>query len=196
MHHAPPTWTCLHYQYPTPWNLPFTILHRTYEQHLFVPSVVPMPVGGNHHSVLLFFLSDKDGKCVHFFLEHSGRMWDSTDGRHASLKWHETKSVECVIKTCTCVLFGSTHIWQQIGDFKEICELNCSKDDTCTAHLQQTNGAFQVCDKHSKAWFSLWIGITEYSLNTLRSRLKSVTLWPARPANAENELQINNALML
>ena len=68
MHHAPPTWTCLHYQYPTPWNLPFTILHRTYEQHLFVPSVVPVPVGGNHHSVLLFFLSDKDRKCVHFFL--------------------------------------------------------------------------------------------------------------------------------
>ena len=84
---------------------------------------------------------------VPFFLEPCGRMRALTNRRHACLKWHETESVECVVKTCTCVLLylkprRYDKQSMNLGKFA-----NCSEADTFTAHFQQTKDVFKMSFK-------------------------------------------------
>lgn len=177
--HYQPEHVGLHYQYPTPWNFPFTTLQRTYEQHLFVPSAIPVPIGGDHHSVLLFFLSDKDQRVCHFFLNPVGECEPSQIGDMIVWNGMKQNRLNVVSKPArACYLKPRRYDKQSMNSRK--CA-NCSEANTFTAHVQQTKDVFQVCDNVSRAWFSLWTGISEYSLNTLRSRQKSVTPWPACP---------------
>lgn len=178
---APPTWTCLP-ALPVPIPNPLKLsLHNTSADIWTAPLCSVCCSCANWRwsplSPPLLPVWQRLTR-VPFFLEPCGRMRAPTNRRHACWKWHETESVECVVKTCTCVCvwFETTEIWQTIHEFREICELQRSW------HLHRTFATnkgclwdvFQVCENVSRAWSSLWTGISEYSLNLVEySQIKT-----------------------
>lgn len=83
---------------------------------------------------------------VPLFLEPCGRMQALTNRRHACLKWHETESVECVVKSCTCVCYLKPRRYdKQSMNLRKFAI--CSEADTFTAHLQQTKDVFKMSFK-------------------------------------------------